>query len=140
MSVKIPQPFVSDSDVDLSGSLTTTMAGGINANLTGIPSHLTLTIDHLPKIQLGIDPVEIKPLDLSLRIKEMPSMRVHLPADFCVGLSILGAELLTVRLCGKAMAITEPYHPNPCEVCGAPASPNNPGTVGVPPRLTIGGN
>ena len=137
MSVKIPQPFVSDADVDVSGGLTTTMAGAVTANLTGIPDHITLTIDKLPKIQLGIDPLEVKPLDLSLRIKEFPSLRVHLPADFCVGLSLLGTEIMTVRLCGKAMAITEPYHPNPCEVCGTPAT-NVPGAGMAAPRLTIG--
>ena len=114
MSVNIPQSFeitVPDANIDAN------IDGTINANLTGIPDHLTLTIDRLPKIQLGIDPVEIKPLDLSLRIKEFPSLRVHLPADFRVGLSLLGMELLTVRLCGKAQAITEPFKPNPCEVC-----------------------
>jgi hypothetical protein len=27
-------------------------------------------------------------------------------------------ELMCLRLCGEAQMITEPYHPNPCEVCG----------------------
>jgi hypothetical protein len=76
--------------------------------------------------------VEIKPVDLSLRLKEIPSVRVHLPADFRVGLSLLGMELLTVRLCGQAMAITEPYTPNPCEVCGGAAGE-------LVPRLTLEG-
>jgi hypothetical protein len=96
---------------DLSGSVT----------LDGLPSTYRINIDHLPKIQLGIDPVDLtvklKPVDLNLAIKELPSIRGHLPADFSVGLSIFGLELMCVRLCGEAQIITEPYHPNPCEIC-----------------------
>jgi hypothetical protein len=91
---------------------------------------LHIDIDKLPKILIGVDPVHIAidsiphiqlgidPLDLSLRIKEFPSIRGHLPADFSVGVSMLGMELLCVRLCGEAQIITEPYEPNPCEICG----------------------
>jgi hypothetical protein len=28
-------------------------------------------------------------------------------------------ELLSLRLCGEAQIITEPYEPNPCEICGS---------------------
>jgi hypothetical protein len=42
---------------------------------------------------------------------------MHLPADFKVGVAVLGLELLTVRLCGEAQVITEPYERN--EVCEA---------------------
>jgi hypothetical protein len=121
ITIHLPQPFEFDipagHDVSLAGSV----------GVTGLPDHYTISIDRLPDIhlrvdqlphiQLGIDPLEVKPLDLSLRIKEFPSIRVHLPADFKVGVGVLGLELLTVRLCGLAMAITEPFQPNPCEVC-----------------------
>jgi hypothetical protein len=71
-----------------------------------------LFIDRIPKIELGIiDPIEIK-------LTRIPDVRMHLPADFCVGLSVLGMELLNLRLCGEAQVITEEYRPNPCEVCG----------------------
>jgi hypothetical protein len=40
------------------------------------------------------------------------------PANFSVGLSVLGLELFCARLCGEAQVITEPYEPNPCEHCG----------------------
>jgi hypothetical protein len=121
MSVNIPQPFVLDGGIDtqLGGSVDTHISGSLDSHISGIPDHFTISIDQLPKIQLALDPVELKPLDLSLRLKEIPAVRVHLPADFRVGLSVLGMELLTLRLCGQAMAITEPYKPNPCEVCGA---------------------
>ena len=74
-----------------------------------------LSVDQIPKIQLGVDPVEI-------RLTEFPSIRGHLPADFCVGLSVMGMELMNLRLCGEAQIITEPYRPNPCEIC-APVRP-----------------
>jgi hypothetical protein len=82
-----------------------------------------LEINEIPKIQLGIDevqlasdPLEIKPVDVSLRLKELPSIRIHLPADFKVGMAVLGLEFLSVRLCGEAQVITEPYERNPCDV------------------------
>ena len=94
--------------------------------MSGIPSTYHINIDTLPKIQLGIDPLTINPLtlhidplELNIRLKEIPSIRAHLPADFSVGLSLLGIELVCVRLCGEAQVITEPYVPNPCERCGA---------------------
>lgn len=101
---------------DLTGSLGTVLSGALGAigplTLAGIPDTFHIDIDKLPKIHLGVDPI-----DLNLRIKEFPSIRGHLPADFSVGLSILGFELLCIRLCGEAQIITEPYHPNPCEIC-----------------------
>lgn len=98
---------------DISGSL-----GAIGpVTVAGIPSTFDINIDKIPKIQLGLDPVTINPLDLNLSIKEIPSIRGHLPADFCIGLSIMGVELLSVRLCGEAQIITENYVPNPCERC-----------------------
>ena len=108
---------------DISGSL-----GAIGpVTVAGIPSTFDINIDKLPdvhididkipKIQLGLDPVTINPLDLNLSIKQIPSIRGHLPADFCIGLAMMGMELLSVRLCGEAQIITEPYVPNPCERC-----------------------
>lgn len=98
---------------DISGSL-----GAIGpVTVAGIPSTFDINIDKIPKIQLGLDPVTINPLDLNLSIKEIPSIRGHLPADFCIGLSIMGMELMSVRLCGEAQIITENYVPNPCERC-----------------------
>jgi hypothetical protein len=79
--------------------------------VAGIPDTFHINIDHLPKLSIGVDPIE-------LRLTELPSIRGHLPADFSVGLSILGIELMCVRLCGEAQIVTEPYRPNPCENCG----------------------
>jgi hypothetical protein len=74
--------------------------------LAGIPDRYTVAISSLP--------------DLNLRIKEIPSVRAHVPANFRLGISILGVELAGLHLCGEAQIITEPYVPNPCERCGSP--------------------
>jgi hypothetical protein len=92
--------------------------------VAGIPDTFHIDIDNLPKIQLGVDPLTINPVDVSIAITKIPDVRAHLPADFTVGLSLLGMELLCLRLCGEAQMITEPYRPNPCEVCGAPRQPD----------------
>lgn len=118
MGVSIPQPFKST----ISGSLGT--VGPVT--VAGIPDTFHIHVEKLPKIQLGIDPLTVNPItlrlepvELNMRIKEIPNIRAHLPADFSVGLSLLGMELMSVRLCGEAQVITEPYLPNPCERCGA---------------------
>ena len=129
MGVDIPQPF----DSHVSG--TVTVAGipqPFAATVTGIPDTFHINIEKLPKIQLGVDPLTINPvtlhldpINLNMAIKELPNIRAHLPADFTVGLSLLGIELLAVRLCGEAQLITEPYVPNPCEDCGPDRTPND---------------
>ena len=131
MSVDIPSSY--HIDLDIAGGLD--LDADINAAIT-IPTSYGIGIDRLPKIELGIDPVEIRPVDLSLRLKEIPSIRLHLPADFKVGLALLGAEILTLRLCGKAQAITEDFVPNPCERCGGFGRD---GSIGVVNRLDLTG-
>jgi hypothetical protein len=104
MSVKIPSSF--DFGIDL----------GLDLDISGIPTSYTLTAKLDPvSIALDLAPVEIKPIDFSLRVKEIPSVRVHLPLDYRLGLNVLGFELLCLRLCGQGQVITEPYVPNPCE-------------------------
>ena len=82
--------------------------------LAGIPSNYTVGISALP--------------DVNVRIREIPSLRVHVPANFRLGFSVLGVELAALHLCGEAQIITEPYVPNPCEQCGPPRQ--------VPPSRT----
>jgi hypothetical protein len=77
--------------------------------LAGIPSNYTVGISSLP--------------DVNLRIREIPSFRAHIPANFHLGFSVLGVELAALNLCGEAQIITEPYLPNPCERCGGTARP-----------------
>lgn len=87
--------------------------------VSGIPSAYNIT---LAKIQIGLDaltinPITLNPVDVSVRLKEFPSIRTHIPADFRLGLSVLGFQLVCLRVCGEAQVITEPYVPNPCERC-----------------------
>src|SRR4030095_13228425 len=78
--------------------------------VSGIPDTYHINVDNLPKITMGIDPIHlavdslpkislgVDPVELSLRIREFPSIRGHLPADFSVSLSLLGMDLLCIRL------------------------------------------
>lgn len=101
-----------------------------NLNLNNIPSNFHVSLDSLPTINLDIQPLtleikpvsvslDVKPVDVSLRLKEIPSIRAHVPADFTLALSVAGFELACLSLCGEAQVITEPFHPNPCEICGS---------------------
>lgn len=129
MGVDIPQPFVSSISGSLGSVGPVTVGGSLGAigpvTVAGIPDTFHIFVEKLPKIQLGLDPVTLtlNPIDVNMRLKEFPSIRAHLPADFTVGLSLLGIELLCVRLCGEAQVITEPYIPNPCEECGPGEAP-----------------
>ena len=122
MSVKLPSNF--DFDVDL------------GLDVSGIPTSYSFTIKDLPKIDVGIDPMvfKIEPVDLSLRLKEIPSVRAHFPVDYKVGLALFGTELACVRLCGQAQVITEPYVPNPCECRNIPLRRPVPLPEPQPPR------
>jgi hypothetical protein len=118
MGIDIPQPFQSK------------IVGPVGpVTVDGIPDTFHIDVDAIPKIQLGVDPltlnpvearVTLAPVDVTMRIDRMPDIRAHLPADFVVGLCVLGRELLAVRLRGEAQVITEPYVPGPCEVVGTP--------------------
>lgn len=122
-------------DSNLSGTVGSSISGTFGAvgpvTLSGIPDDYTFRIAEQAKIEFGVDPLEgtvtinpvqlnLGPIETSLSIKEIPSVRTHLPVNYCVGFSFLGIELAAVRLCGEGMVITEPYKPNPCEVCGDP--------------------
>jgi hypothetical protein len=112
MSVGIPNPLGLNVDLDVVGPV----------EVSGIPSTYHINLDHVPKIQIGLDaltinPITLNPVDVSVRLKEFPSIRTHIPADFRFGLSVLGFQLVCLRVCGEAQVITEPYVPNPCERC-----------------------
>ncbi|HKS46184.1 MAG TPA: hypothetical protein VJT49_13940 [Amycolatopsis sp.] len=135
MSVDIPQPFRAKVEGPV-GPVT----------VDGIPNNFDISIDKLPKISIGVDPlsvavtelpkinlgidpikvgldpIQIEPLQLNVAINQIPSVRAHVPADFTVGMKVLGLELFAVRLTGEAQIITEPFTPNPCEE-SAPVPP-----------------
>jgi hypothetical protein len=106
-------------DVELEGGFSLSFGNQLSVGLSGIPTSYTITI---PKLSVGLDPITIKPLtinplDVSVRLKEIPSIRTHVPANFSLGFSVLGYEFACLRLCGEAQIITEPFDPNPCEEC-----------------------
>lgn len=118
MGVSIPHSY--EHDVDITHFPTLTMGSVGPVTLAGIPDTYHYDITGIPKIRLSIDPLKLEPVDVSVRLKEIPSVRTHLPANYCVGVSLMGFEFMNVRLCGESQVITEPYRPNPCEVCGSP--------------------
>lgn len=104
MSVSIPSSF--DFGIDL----------GVDLDISGIPTSYNIKADIEPmSLALNLSPIELKPIDFSLRLKEIPAIRAHLPLDYRVGLTLLGSEVLCIRLCGQGQVITEPYVANPCE-------------------------
>jgi hypothetical protein len=130
MSVSIPQPFKTSivSPVTIDGIPETfhidiTHVPTIFLNVENIPV-IHLSIDHIPKIQLGVDKILLGVDPVEIRLTELPKIRGHLPADFNVGLNLMGMELMNIRLCGEAQIITEPFVPNPCETCGPTFTPN----------------
>jgi hypothetical protein len=134
---------VSAAEVDLK------FENDLGVDLSGIPSTYTINIPSIPKISVGLDPltinpltinpldVTVRPLDLTLRIREFPSIRAHLPANFTLGFGVLGYELLCIRLCGEAQVITESYDPNPCEECGDDRHHDQPGLAENRPKAAV---
>ena len=107
MSVKIPSKFgfEVDVDLDLNGDLDIRIPTSYRID---IPTDFSVAIKE-------IAPIEIKPIDFSLRIKEIPAIRGHLPLNYKVGFNFLGREVACIHLCGQGQVITEPYGPYPCE-------------------------
>jgi len=107
MSVKIPSSFSFgiDVDLDLNGDLDVRIPTSYQID---IPTDFSISIKELA-------PIELKPIDLSLRLKEIPSIRGHLPLNYKVGFNFLGREVACIHLCGQGQIITEPYVPYPCE-------------------------
>ncbi len=103
MSVKIPSKFT--FGVDLDGGLDIDIPTSYSID---IPTDFSVSVKELA-------PIEIRPIDLSLRLKEIPSIRGHLPVNYKIGFNLLGREVACVSFCGQGQFITEPYVPYPCE-------------------------
>ena len=88
---------------------------GIPLDIT-LPQPLAIQLDPL---NITLAPITINPLDVSLRLKEVPSLRITIPVDYRVTFGLCGIELACIHFCGQSQIITEPYVPNPCECCGA---------------------
>jgi hypothetical protein len=111
-------------DVDLGFTVGGTV--GVNANAT-------LNIPTLPKITIGLDPIqinplslEIKPLDINLAVTRLPlidiqfgfrPMRFHFPMNMKLAICALGKEVLSFGTCGESMLVIEDYVPHQRELC-----------------------
>jgi hypothetical protein len=136
LSVSIPQPFRARVEgpigpVSVSGipsNFTFTLGDplpkvsvGIDPLKVGIEPLKTdshVAIDALKTdSKVAVDPLTVRldPLNLSIGIDRIPDVRAHLPASFSLSLCVLGIQLVSIRLCGEAQVITEPYTPGPCE-------------------------
>ncbi len=124
MSTSVPQPFVSTVNVvqpfrtKLEGIPSTYSVGvtdmpAIHGVLDSLPT-IHGALDSLPTIRLSVD--HLAPIEI--RLTEIPSVRTHIPADFAWCFTLLGVDLGSIRFCGEAQIINEPYKPNPCESCG----------------------
>ncbi len=102
--------------------LPTINMGDINSRVKELPD-INMRVKELPTITLDTN-VAVKELpqinskmDLNIALKEIPDTRVHLPADFCLGLSVLGVQLVSLSLCGEAQVIIEKNVPHRLELC-----------------------
>jgi DNA-directed RNA polymerase subunit K/omega len=101
-----------------------------DVNIGGTDKPLKIAVTEIPEFKLNITNIpefrlnvtNLPPLDLNISIKqvEVPRVRTHVPADFKLGLSLFGLEVICVRLCGEGQMITEPFVPNPCEIVDLP--------------------
>ena len=114
----------------LSGTVGTNVTGSFGAvgpvTIGGIPSSYSFAVTQLPKIDIGLPTLQVGPLQSTLKIEPVqaslaitaiPSVRVHLPANYALTFSLFGMEVAAIALCGEGQIITEPYRPNACEVC-----------------------
>ena len=74
---------------------------------TGTPLVVDLGLDNI-KVDLGLDNINAC---LSLAIKEIPSVRVHLPAKSEFGFSLFGVSVFNFTFKGDTMLITEDNPP-----------------------------
>ena len=76
---------------------------------------IDVAIKELPKINIGLDPIRIA----------LEPLRCHLPVDMSVCFNLFGHDLASIRFCGEAQFVAEPYVPNPCE-CAPPKDGHGP--------------
>jgi hypothetical protein len=94
-------------------------------NLPKVVTSSDVSIKEIPKIvtssdittKVAITEIPTITTDLNVAIIQIPEQRVHLPAHFQLGFSLLGVELWNLSLCGEAQVINEKYVPRRTEEC-----------------------
>ena len=74
---------------------------------------LEFAVTDLPRLEFGFKELPL----VQIAITELPSVRAHVPAQYDLGLSILGVEIWRLSLCGESQVITEKYVPRRAEAC-----------------------
>jgi len=85
--------------------------------LPTIVSTVTTTSDVTTTSSIAI--TEIPPIttNLNIAVTQIPEQRVHFPAHYQLGFTLLGMEVWSLSLCGEAQVINEKYVPRRTEVC-----------------------
>jgi hypothetical protein len=127
-----------DFQIGSDGSTIQADYGLDNIVVTSLPT-FEIAVNSLPKVETSSD-ISIKEIptivtssdvtssiaiteiptittDLNIAITQIPEQRVHLPAHFQLGFSLLGVELWNLSLCGEAQIINEKYIPRRTEAC-----------------------
>jgi hypothetical protein len=94
-------------------------------SLPDIKTSSDISVKEIPKIEtssdisskVAITEIPTITTDLNIAITQIPEQRVHLPAHFQLGFSLLGVELWNLSLCGEAQVINEKYVPRRTEQC-----------------------
>ena len=115
IDLDIPNPWDFNIDADMSGNMGISILRLPKISLEVLPLEIKPLVMSMELKPLAMS-MEVKPLDMSFRLKEVPSVRAHFPVDYKVCFGFLGLELASIRFCGQAQIISEPYVPNPCEL------------------------
>lgn len=131
--IEIPSVYTITAHVDSNGT-----AFAVDADLDNIRikeigkielADINIRLKEIPKLTVdsNVAVTELPPINTNIAVKELPEIkvaltsipdtRVHLPANFNVGLSVLGVCLVNLSLCGEAQIITEKYVPRRMELC-----------------------
>lgn len=74
---------------------------------------IEFAVKEMPRIEFAVK--ELPPINIA--VTDVPSIRAHIPAQYDLGLSIFGFEVLRLSLCGESQVITEKYVPRRAEAC-----------------------
>ena len=111
LEASTPNPIKTDSKID--GKLN---VGLDNIRIEKIPLIKTDSkVD--AKLDVGLDNIRVKELPVvHLRFGAEPA-RLHAPAHWDFGVSVLGLRLLSFDVCGESMVVIEDYKPHKTEEC-----------------------
>jgi hypothetical protein len=84
----------------------------INVGVKEMP-RIEFAVKELPRIEFALK--ELPPINIALT--DVPDIRAHIPAQYDLGLSVFGIEILKLSLCGESQIITEKYEPRRAEAC-----------------------